>query len=164
MLKHGKTYLVTKRTEEANIYRGGELVGTFPEVGFQVQIFGQCTALAGTELAAHALAEVYKDVSPYRRQWVLSGAEYDEHVSVLQDHLERLLAAWPYTPEEAASVEAHYQKYKDIDKAGKESVRRKLLNLNPYDTFANWNPNPIARPKDFPAVPEDDQTATFGMR
>ncbi len=163
MLKHGKSYLVTERTEETNIYRGGKLVGTFPEVGYQVQVFGVCSGLAGTELAAHALAEVHKDVSPYSRRWVLTEAEYEEHVGILKAHSDRLMATYPYTEEEATSVKAHNDKYADIQREGAENIKRQLMNLPPH-RHITWDPNPVRRPKEFPALPEEDEVASFGMR
>lgn len=164
MLKHGKSYLVTEKNGVANIYRDGKLAGTFPETGFEVQIPGICTALAGTELAAHALAEVYKDVNPSSRRWVLTEAEYDEHIQILKNHNERLLAAYPYTEEEAESVAQHNAHYQDITEKGRQSIKAKLLNENPFKFFANWEKNPVPRPKEFPVAQVDEPTQHIRKR
>jgi hypothetical protein len=154
MAKYGKSYLVTERSGEANIYRDGRLAGTFPEAGFDVRVFGRCTALAGTELAAHALAEVYLEIEPHNRRWVLTEAEYDEHIRVLEDHRAALMGAFPFTAEEEAAFKASQEKYADIDRKGSENIRRQLMNLSPYE-YVLWDPNPRARPGTFPALPEE---------
>jgi hypothetical protein len=161
MVKHGKSYVVTELTGDTKIYRGGELVGTFPQAGFQVQVRGKCTALAGTELAAHALAEVYLEVDPNNRRWVLTEDEYEEHVRVLEDHRRELIETFPFTPEEEAAVETDRQKHAEIEERGRETIRRGLMNLSPYK-YVIWDPNPRRRPQSFPGLP-DAEAASPGM-
>jgi hypothetical protein len=154
MAKHGKGYLVTERTGEANIYRGGRLAGTFPESGFEVRVFGRCTALAGTELAAHALAEVHLDVEPHNRRWVLTEAEYEERAAIRD--------AFPFTAEEEIAFTASQENYAEVDRQGMENIKRQLMNLSPYK-YVLWDPNPRKRPDTFPALPEE-AAASHAMR
>jgi hypothetical protein len=162
MAKHGKSYLVTARTGDANIYRGGRQAGTFPQAGFDVRIFGRCTALVGTELAAHALAEVHLDVEPTSRRWVLTEAEYDEHIRVIEDHRAALMDAFPFTAEEEAAFKASQEKYADVDREGRENIKRQLMNVSPYK-YVLWDTNPRRRPEAFPALPEE-AAASHAMR
>jgi hypothetical protein len=162
MAKHGKGYLVTERTGEANIYRGGRLAGTFPESGFEVRVFGRCTALAGTELAAHALAEVHLDVEPHNRRWVLTEAEYEEHIHLLEDQRAAIRDAFPFTAEEEIAFTASQENYAEVDRQGMENIKRQLMNLSPYK-YVLWDPNPRKRPDTFPALPEE-AAASHAMR
>lgn len=162
MPKHGKNYLVTERTGEANIYRGGRLAGTFPEAGFEVRVFRHCTALAGTELAAHALAEVHLGVEPHNRRWVLTEAEYEAHIRVLEDHRTALMETFPFTAEEEEAFMASQKKYADVDRKNSENIKRDLMNLSPYK-YVLWDPNPRRRPDSFPALPEEP-AALHGTR
>jgi len=152
-LKHGKSYVVRKNEGSRKIYRGGVEVGEFPEVGYTVQVFGDSTGLTGTLLAAHAYAEVALDVAPHNRRFVLTAEEYDEHKAVLERSSAELMERFPYLPEEAKAVEEHYAKYADITERGEANVRRKMMNLSPYQNVT-WNPNPLPRPVLEEADPE----------
>lgn len=157
-----KGYRVTKRSGEAPIFRDGVQVGSWPEAGYSVQIFGTCTALAGTELAAHALAEVYREIEPHRRRWVLTEAEYDEHCRILEDDRAALLAQYPYTHAESIAVGESNDRYATVIERGQANIRRKLLNHSPYEYF-HWDPNPLKRPDEFPAPAFDEVAATPRM-
>jgi len=146
-------YSVFRRTGTVEVWRGGKKSGEFPEAGYLVRTGGQGTGIAGTLLAAHALAEVMLDVSPRRRRYVLTQAEYDEHVAVLKDWRTRLLERFPYLPEEAEAVEAHLAKYAGVEEQGRANVRRGLMNLSPYREDPYWNSNPMRRP------PLEEETA-----
>jgi hypothetical protein len=160
MLTYGKSYIVTPRTGVSNIYRSEKLVGTHPEMGFSVQVFGVCTALAGTELAAHALAEVHKDVPSHKRLWVLTADEYEEHRRILQDNLDDLMETYPFSDEEKAAVDASNARYAKYIEQSNENMKRKLMNVSPYE-FVTQRPN-LARPSTFPGQEEEEQTP--GMR
>lgn len=161
MLAYGKSYRVSQNTGTTNIYRDGKLVGTVPEAGYRVEMFGMGTLLAGTELAAHALAEVYKDVVPWNRRWVLSEAEYEEHVTVLRGHIAAIMEAYPYSAEEAAAVQASNEKYAKIIEQGREGLKKKLMGLSPYENI-RWGRQPPSRPTSFPTDETVEQTP--GMR
>jgi len=157
-IKHGKSYLVTKNEGMRSIYRGGVKVGEFPAVGYSVQVFGECSGLTGTLIAAHAFAEVALDVAPYNRQYVLTAEEYEEHVGILLRSGEELMARFPYTPEEAASVAENEAKYAELTTRGRENMRRKLMNLSPH-AHVTWDPNPRPRPELVRAEPEQEAVA-----
>ena len=145
MVHVAKGYDVRKRTGSTAIYRGGKHVGEHPTCGYQVVIHGRCTRLAGTALAAHALAEVELDVQPHRRKFVLSSDEYDEHVAALQDNLDALIERFPFSPDEAKQVNASNSRYASVIEAGRETIRRALMNVSPYE-YVVWNPRPVKRP------------------
>jgi hypothetical protein len=125
-----------------------------------VHVFGECTALAGTELAAHALAEVYKDVPSGRRVWVLTEAEYEEHKRILKENREALMAAFPYSDEEKAAVDASNERYAQVTLEGEENIKRKLLNVWEYEYILP--PPPLRRPAQFPKIEEEEPEV--GMR
>lgn len=152
MLKHGKSYIVTKRTGTREIYRGGVRAGTWPEIGYDIRIPGVCSAIAGTELAAHALAEVYKNVSLSSRRWVLTEDEYNEHIRILEEDDAALMEAFPYSPAEERAVDEHNSRYAQITEKSRETIKRALLNTNPYE-YIIWN-NETKRPEHFPVAEE----------
>jgi len=161
-IKHGKSYLVTKNEGTRTIYRGGEAVGEFPAVGYSVQVFGECSGLTGTLIAAHAFAEVRLDVAPHNRQYVLTAEEYEENEAILRRNGEELMARFPYTPEEAKRVEEHNAKYARIIEEGRKNMKRKLMNLSPYKEVT-WDPNPRPRPELVVAEPEQEPSAGLSM-
>lgn len=157
---HGKSYLVTKLDGDHSIYRDGQLAGSWPQAGYQVQVFGVCTALAGTELAAHALAEVYRNIEPHRRQWVLTEAEYEEHLQLREADNRALLDRYPLTPTEAAIAQQHEDRYAKVSADGRANIKRKLLNLSPYQ-YIDWDSNPRKRPAEFPTAFEEEPAASM---
>ena len=158
---HGKSYWREKLDGTAEIYRGGQLVGSWPQTGYQVQVFGVCTALAGTELAAHALAEVYRNIEPHRRQWVLTEAEYEEHLQLLEDDNRALMDKYQLTPAEAAPTQQYAGRYAKVSADGRDNIKRKLQNLSPYQ-YIDWDSNPRKRPPEFPVAYGEEPVA--GMR
>jgi hypothetical protein len=161
MLKYGTSYLVTPRTGFSNVYRSGKLAGTHPEVGYHLSVPGVCSAIAGTELAAHALAEVYKNVVSHRRLWVLTEAEVDEHLQILRKNNDELMAAFPYSTEEQTSVDAHHEKYSAITAEGERNIRRQLMNVSTRQ-YVIERPS-LPRPAEFPSLDEEPETS-IGMR
>lgn len=151
MVKYGKSYEVRALEGESEVYRGGKLVGTFPQSGYEVRIFGLMTARAGTELAAHALAEVHLAVEHYNRRWVLTADEYAEHVSVLEESRFNLMKRFPFSLEEAATVQAYREKHFHIEASARENIRIQLMNGSPFE-HVTWDPNPRRRPSDFPGL------------
>lgn len=141
-----KSYEVRKNPGSSPIIRGGKKVGEFPNVGYSVQVYGRGSGLAGTLVAAHALAEVMRDVSPYQRRFVLTEAEYEENERVLREWHQALMEKYPFTPGEAKALSESEARYDSLKSRAKEKVRHDLLNLNPYDNFANWRSTPKRRP------------------
>lgn len=153
----GKSYRVTKRKGVTDVYRGGILVGTWPEVGYSVQVFGVCRAVAGTELAAHALAEVHnRNASPFSRRWVLTEAEYEEHRQVLDENLKGLLETYPYTPTEEAALATIRTSHGALIEKGEAKIKAQLLNQSHLFEFFTWDPARNKRPAAFPPHAGDE--------
>lgn len=140
-----KGYEIHKRTGLSAIYRDGKHVGDHPRSGYTVTIHGRGTRLAGTALAAHALAEIELDVAPHRRRFVLTEEEYEAHVGSLRSYFDGIVERFPYTAEEAEAVAASDARYASVIEAGTETVRRKLLNVSPYE-YVTWDPRSKQRP------------------
>lgn len=152
-----KTYEIRKNSGSSAIWRGGVKVGEFPNVGYKVEVYGRGSGLAGTLVAAHALAETMRGVSQYQRKFVLTEAEYEENERVLRGWREAVLRKFPYTPEEAAAVTESEARHAGIIARGRENVRKALLNADPYNGgFSHWNPNPKRRPE----ISEPDEPAS----
>ncbi len=162
MIKHGKSYFVRKRRGETTIIRDGKAVGTWPETGYHVQVKGVCTALAGTLIAAHALAEVYLGIEPQSRRFVLTEAEYEEHMKILENDVMALIETFPYSREEEESVKAHDEKYADIIRQGSENLKQKLMNVNPYPNVV-WDPDQNLQPNEIPQPIEDEAPASMRL-
>lgn len=128
MIRHGISYLVTKREGMRNIFRGGSLAGQFAESGYNVEIFGKCSALAGTEAAAHAIAEFRLVGCGQNRHYVLTEAEYDRHIEILRADHAAIMERFPFSDTEAAEVARTEEKYAAIIAAGERRIKDGLMN------------------------------------
>lgn len=146
--ERAKSYRITRNSGSSDIWRGGRKVGTFPNAGYNVQVFGCGSGLAGTLIGAHALAETMRGISPYQRRYVLTEAELAEDERVMREWREALLAKYPFTSEEAEAVAESDARHAGAISKGRENMRAALLNSDPYKGgFAHWNPNPKKRPE-----------------
>lgn len=150
MVEHGKDYFVTKLDGESEIRRGGLVVGTWPNIGFTVMVPSVGTIKTGTELRAHAYAEVALNVPASERQWVMSAEEYAEDERILAEHKQGLLAKYPLTPELEASLSS-WRNPTESDLVA-EDLRLQLLNTQsgqiiPHRPRPARFPDPIAKPR-----------------
>lgn len=139
-------YEVWKRSGSFAVYRDGQHVGDHPAHGYEVVVHGRCTRLAGTALAAHALAEVELDVMPHRRRFVLTAEEYEEHVDALSNNLDSLMERFPFTASEAEKVAASNARYASVIEASRALIKRALMNVSPYESVL-WGSHPRLRPE-----------------
>ncbi len=106
---------IKPRTGESTIYRDGEAVGTWPQIGFNFQIDGQMTGLAGTEESARAYALWFRDRSP------VPGALADESKRVLSADHNALLSRFPFTEAEKTKLRESPSGFSESWIAGMES-------------------------------------------
>lgn len=90
------------------IYRGGQEVGTWPGPAYSVQIRGVLSTSAANLAAAMALGEFYgnENQAPGRRRHAMSHADAVAYVQAQEADSAALMARYPFTPEERASLAA----------------------------------------------------------
>lgn len=124
---HGKDYFVSKLDGEANIVRDGKQVGTWPNIGFLVEVPEAGVMKTGTILRAHAYAEVALGVPSSSRQWVMTDEEYQDDERLVREHQDGLLLAFPLTEELQSSL-ASWRSPEERERA-KAIMRQQLMNL-----------------------------------
>ena len=87
---------------QADIYRDGQLVGTFPDVPYHYRVSGVCAGCAHTLQAAKARAEYHaREADGYGYcQSSLTEAEALAYLKLEHDHMAALQAKYPFTPAE----------------------------------------------------------------
>lgn len=94
--------IIDRQGQQSEIYRDGQLVGTFPMVPFQYTVSGICSGCAHTLQAAKARAEYHaREADGYGFcNYALTDAEALAYLKLEHDHHAALLTKYPFTPAE----------------------------------------------------------------